>query len=302
MLEVDVSIRRIAPTAGRACWIMPNADRLRTTLRRAISSFRTTPGRRGRVVTLAGATEVFATGDLHGNLENFRTLLDRAQLRSHPARHLVFQEVIHGPLRYPDGGDKSHQLVDLIAALKCEFPGQVHYLPGNHELAQASGRQVGKEGDDLNERFRAGVASAYAPLDAEIYDLYCELFAAAPLALRTANRVLLTHSLPNRIALERFDPAVLERDAVAESELLPGGSVYALLWGRDTRAETVTDFLGRMDADLALTGHIPCEQGFATPGNQQVVLDCSREPACYCLFPADRAIDHARLVACVAKL
>jgi hypothetical protein len=281
---------------------MPNADRLRSTLSRAISAFRATPGRRGRVVTLDSATEVFATGDLHGSLANFRLLLDRAQLRSHPGRHIVFQEVIHGPHRYPDGGDKSHQLVDLIAALKCEFPDQVHYLPGNHELAQASGRQVGKADDDLNARFRAGVASAYFPVDAEIYGLYCELFAAAPLALRTANRVLLTHSLPNRIALERFDPAVLERESAAESDLLPGGSVYALVWGRDTREETVADFLHRMDADFAVTGHIPCENGFATPGNQQLVLDCCGEPACYCLFRTDQPIDHARLVAGVAKL
>jgi hypothetical protein len=281
---------------------MPNADRLRTTLRRAISAFRTTPGRRGRVVTLTAATEVLVSGDLHGNLANFRGLLDRAQLRAHPARHLVFQEIIHGPHRYADGGDKSHQLVDLIAALKCEFPGQVHYLPGNHELAQASGRQVGKEDDDLNVRFRSGVASAYAPLDDEIYGLYCELFAVAPLALRTANRVLLTHSLPNRIALERFDPAVLDKDAIAESESLPGGSVYALLWGRDTREETVAGFLDRMEADLLVTGHIPCEGGFATPNGRQMILDCAGDPACFCLFPTDRPLDHSQLVACVAKL
>jgi hypothetical protein len=281
---------------------MPSPERLRTTLQRAIASFRTTPGRQGRVVTLQDATEIFATGDLHGNLENFRQLLERAALARHPGRHLVLQEVIHGPHHYADGSDKSHQLVDLVAALKCQFPKQVHYLPGNHELAQATGRKVGKEDDDLNRRFRAGVSAAYAPSDGEIYGLYTELFAAAPLTVRTANRVLLTHSLPNRVAMERFNPEVLERDSAPGSELVPGGSVYALLWGRDTREQTVAEFLTRMDANLLVTGHIPCERGYDTPNPRQLVLDCVDSPACYCLFPADRSLTHAELVACVAAL
>jgi hypothetical protein len=271
---------------------MPNPDRVRTTLQRAITAFRTTPGRRGRVVTLEGAADVLATGDLHGNLDNFRRLLEIADLARHPGRHAVFQEVIHGPNRYPGGGDKSHQLVDLVAALKCQFPERVHFLPGNHELAQTTGRRIGKEDDDLNERFRTGVTEAYYPLHEEIYGLYCELFAAAPLALRTANRV----------ALERFDSEALERDVSADSDLVPGGSVYAVVWGRDTRDDTAADFLTRMDADLLITGHVPCERGFDLPNGRQVILDSLGTTACYCLFPADRALTHEELVGCVSAL
>jgi calcineurin-like phosphoesterase family protein len=282
---------------------MPSPERLRKTLQRAIAAFRTTPGRCGRVVTLQDATEVLATGDLHGNLGNFQALLDKADLVHHVGRHLVLQEVIHGPHRcYPGGGDKSHQLLDLVAALKCEFPTRLHFLPGNHELAQATERKIGKEDDDLNQRFRVGVAEAYAPNDDAVYALYGELIAAAPLVLRTANRVLLCHSLPNRIALERFDPAALERDVSTEADLLPGGSVYALLWGRDTREQTVIDFLARMDGDLLITGHIPSERGFEVPNSRQVILDCLGDAACYCLFPADRPLSHGELVGCVGAL
>jgi Calcineurin-like phosphoesterase len=281
---------------------MPSPDRLRATLRRANAAFRSTPGRRGRVVLLEGATEVLATGDLHGNLDNFRLLLERAELAARPTRHVVFQEVIHGRHRYPGGGDKSHQLVDLVAALKCQYPARVHFLPGNHELAQATERKIGKDEDDLNQRFRAGVSEAYAPYDDEIYTLYGELFAAAPLALRTPNRVLLSHSLPNRIALERFDPAALEREVASEMDFVPGGSVYALLWGRDTREQTAADFLARMDADLLVTGHIPCERGFDLPNGRQLILDCLGKPACCCLFPADRPLTHEELAECVITL
>lgn len=281
---------------------MPDPDRLLTTLRRAIAACRAAPGRRGRRVELEGAADVFVAGDLHGNVENFRQLLQKADLARHPGRHVVFQELIHGPHRYPDGGDKSHQLVDLVAALTCQFPRQVHYLPGNHELAQALDRQIGKDEDDLNQRFRAGVAEAYAPKDDAVYALYRDWFAAAPLALRTRNRVLVAHSLPSRSALERFDPAALEREPSEPADLLPGGSIYALVWGRDSREATAVDFLARLDADLLISGHVPCEQGFAVPNQRQVIVDCVGAPACYCLFPAQRPLTHDELVGCIGTL
>jgi hypothetical protein len=93
---------------------MPDPDRLLSTLRKAIQAFRDTPGRRGRSIVLTEARDVLATGDLHGNVENFRQVLHKADLGNHPGRQLVLQEVIHGPFRYAAGGDKSHQLLDLI--------------------------------------------------------------------------------------------------------------------------------------------------------------------------------------------
>src|SRR3954471_8869164 len=177
---------------------MPDPDRLLLTLRRAGAAFRDTTGRRGRVVHLEGADEVLAAGDLHGNVENFRLLLGHADLARHPRRHLVLQEVIHGPYHYPAGGDKSHQLVDLLAALKCQYPRQVHFLLGNHELAQVTGRRIAKEDEELNQAFRDGVAAAYGARADEVYAGYEALFAAVPLAVRTPNRVLLTHSVPSR--------------------------------------------------------------------------------------------------------
>src|SRR5260370_1171434 len=206
---------------------MPDADRLLATLCRAVTAFRATPGRRGRVVILPAGAEVFVSGDLHGNLENFRVLLKRAELERNPGRHFVMQEVVHGTFRYPLGGDKSHQLVDLTAALKCQYPDRVHFLLGNHELAQWTNRRIAKNDEDLLELFRAGVDLTYGDRGPEVCALYLELFATVPLAIHTANRLLLTHSLPNAGRLETFDPAMLERDNHEEAELEPGGAVHS---------------------------------------------------------------------------
>jgi hypothetical protein len=281
---------------------MPDPGRLLTTLQLAVDAFRATPGRRGRVVDLQGATDVLVAGDLHGNLDNFRRLLPIADLARNPARHFVLQEAIHGPYRYPAGGDRSHQLLDLIAALKCQFPRQVHFLIGNHELAQVTDRRIAKDDVELNDLFTEGVRSAYGTRADEVYAVYRDLIGVAPLALRTVNRVFLSHSLPPASLLSAFDPSVLERDESTDADCVPGGAVHALVWGRDTRPDTAAAFLQKMDADLLITGHIPCERGFDAPNGRQLILDSLGRPAGYCLFPADRPLTHPELLNCVGLL
>jgi hypothetical protein len=280
---------------------MADPDLRLRTLRRATQLFRETPGRMGRLVEIDDAADLLVAGDLHGNLENFRRLLLRANLTGNPKRHFVIQELIHGPYSYPEGGDKSHQLVDLAAALKCQFPGRVHYLLGNHELAQATGRRIAKTEGDLIHLFRQGVNAAYGLRAAEIHDAYIELFAAIPLALRTANRVFLSHSLPSAGHLPEFDPAVLWRETTP-GDVGPGGAVYSLVWGRDTRPETAAAFLHLVDADWLVTGHIPCDRGYDVPNDRQIVLDCICEPGTYLQFPTNRSLTLAALIEGVAFL
>ncbi|HEV2949394.1 MAG TPA: metallophosphoesterase [Gemmataceae bacterium] len=281
---------------------MPDPTRLLTTLRQAVRSFQNTPGRTGHLVHLAGPQDVLVAGDLHGNLENFRRLLERADLRSHPDRHLVFQELVHGPFLYPLGGDKSHQLIDLLAALKCQFPRQVHMLLGNHELAQWTNQWIAKKDTELNDLFRQGIETAYGGHAEKIYDAYLDLFAAVPWAVRTPNRVFLSHSLPRAALMEEFDSKAMTSDDLHPGDLIPGGQLHSLVWGRDTSVENVTAFMNKVDADWLITGHIPCEQGFATPNDRQLILDCMGTPAAYCLFPVNRPVTFQDLLEGVKTL
>lgn len=275
---------------------MPSPDRMLNILRRAIDYVKATPGRSGHLVRLQNCAEVLVAGDLHGHVPNFQVVLRAADLAAHPARHLVLQEVIHGQFRYPAGGDKSHQLVDLFAALKCQFPDRVHLLPGNHELAQWTDRPVGKADEPLNDLFRQGANEIYGAAGPDVYRAYCDLFKALPLALRTPNRVFLSHSLIPGRNLETFDPQRLEYERYEDREFVPGGTVYGLLWGRDTSETTAAEFLRKVDADLLVSGHVPTDTGYIVPNPRQLIVDCSQNPAAYVLFPADRVITHDELV------
>lgn len=284
---------------------MPDPDKILATIRRATALFRATPGRSGGLITLdeATASEVMVVGDLHGNIPAFRKILDVAALAKNPTRHLVLQELVHGPRMYPDdGGDKSHQLVDLVCALKCQYPDRVHLILGNHELSELTGRSIGKNGVPLNALFRKGVDTAYGERGADVYAAYLGLFAALPLAVRTPNRVFLCHTIPDGYELDNFDPDVYNLDAWPPEAMKRHGAVYALTWGRDTETETVDRFASMVDADLFITGHQPCDDGFRLANVRQIIIDGTDPYPAYCLFPTTVPVTIQSLLAGVAVL
>jgi hypothetical protein len=169
-------------------------------------------------------------------------------------------------------------------------------LIGNHELAQWTNQWIGKGDSELNDRFRQGVETAYGGDAQKIYDAYLHFFAEIPFAVRSPNRVFLSHSLPRSGSMDDFELQTLTSDDLHPGDLIPGGQFHSLVWGRDTTPANVSAFLQKVDADWLITGHIPCEKGFATPNDRQLILDSLGEPAAYCLFPANRPVTFQDLV------
>jgi hypothetical protein len=266
---------------------MPDPEKLLVLIRRATELTRVTPGRAGGVVAPADADDVMVVGDLHGNVPAFKQALDLAALGQNPRRHLIVQELIHGYRHYPeDGGDKSHQLVDVYSALKCQYPDRVHQILGNHELSELTGRVIAKNGRALNADFRQGIGTAYGARADEIYAAYRGLFAALPLAVRTENRVFVCHTIPDAADLDRIDLDLLKADAWPPEAMARRGTIYALTWGRDTAPETVDRFSTMVDADWFVTGHQPCDEGFRQANHRQIIIDGTDPYPAYCLFPA----------------
>ncbi|HEV3165268.1 MAG TPA: metallophosphoesterase [Isosphaeraceae bacterium] len=279
---------------------MPDPNKILATVQRAAELFRKTPGREGAVVSLEAADDVMVVGDLHGHLATFRQALMVAALPQNPRRHLVLQELVHGPWMYPDeGGDKSHQLVDLVSALKCQYPDRVHLILGNHELSELTGRPIGKNGVYLNELFKEGLATAYRDKAETINEAYHRLFVALPLAVRTPNRVFVCHTVPDYIDLDRLDLEILRTGIWPPESMVRGGTVYALTWGRDTTPETADRFAAMVDADWFITGHQPCDEGFRQANHRQIIIDGTDPLPAYCLFPAREVLSIETLMACV---
>ncbi|MGZ3379679.1 MAG: metallophosphoesterase [Isosphaeraceae bacterium] len=270
---------------------MPDPQEILATIRKATELMRSTPGRSGSVVAFDDADEVMVVGDLHGNLPAFSQALAIAALDWYPRRHLVLQELVHEINKNDDDRpDRSHQLVDLVSALKCQYPQRVHLILGNHELSELTGRIIGKDGHALNLRFRQGMELAYGARTQEVYEAYLVLFAALPLAVRTPNRVFVCHTLPDARYLEDLDLALLQADHWPEEAMKRGGTIYALTWGRDNTPETADRFAAMVDADWFITGHQPCDEGFRQANHRQIIIDGTNPYPAYCLFPALGAV------------
>lgn len=276
---------------------MPDPQKILATVQRASELFRNTPGREGAIIRLPeSAEDVLVVGDLHGNVPFFRHVLAQADLANNPGRHLVLQELVHGKYFYPDdGGEKSHQLVDIVSALKCQCPDRVHLILGNHELSELTGRPIGKDGVMLNTHFRRGIETAYGQSASAILEAYYQLFRSLPLAVRTPNRVLLCHTIPDGQQLDRLDAEILRTGVWTPESMKRNGTVYALTWGRDTNPETLDRFAAWIDADLFVTGHHPCDEGSARPNHRQIIIDGTDPYPTYCLFPAQGEITIDRL-------
>ena len=75
-----------------------------------------------------------------------------------------------------------------------------------------------------------------------------------------------------------------------------------MVWGRDFRPENAQLFAKLVGAKVLINGHDPCAEGFKTPNDWQIILDCCDRPACYVILPVGEALSHAQIVGRVEQL
>jgi len=240
-------------------------------LDRAAILSRRDPLRNGNVVALPEKDDVIILGDLHGDSENFRRVVDWASLHLHRQRYLILQELIHGGPRDASGGDRSFRLLEEAAALKCRFKSQVQLLLSNHDLCEVLGSVVSKGGKNVSAPFWKGIENVYGPEWPEVHGAYRRFLSALPLATRTPSGLFISHSTPQHSALKHFDYSIFER-SLAMDDYLPGGSVYALVWGRNHDQAAADEFARNVGVDILITGHQTSLPGVKTPTSRHIIL------------------------------
>lgn len=239
-------------------------------LREAARLIREDPERDGSLLTFGRAGQVVMTGDLHGNLTGFEKLQRFCDLERSPARRVILHELIHAEPQRLGDLDLSIDLLVRAAAWKCEFPDNVFFLQSNHELSQLCRHEITKGGRSVIREFERGVQERFGTEAGDVLAAVDDYLAALPLAARTGNRILLSHSLPDPLSLGSFDPDVLRRPLTPQ-DVAPGGSAYALVWGRFHTPAALDVLARRLDVDLFVVGHTPQEMGYAVIGRMIVL-------------------------------
>lgn len=248
---------------------------------RAAQANLNTPLRKGAAVHLPNKGRLLMTGDLHDHGLNFHRILKLAQLHKSPTNHLILHEVIHGPARI-NGRDLSIRMLARVAALKLEFPDQVHVLQSNHELAQCLGEGIMKDGVSVIDAFDEGLIMLFDERADEVREAMARYIKTLLLAVRCANGVFCCHSLPAPRRIERFDKTILDRvptdedlsGPVAGSRLSGGGagSAHDMVWGRHHNQKIADELAEAWNAKVFVMGHQPAEMGYETEGDTILIL------------------------------
>jgi len=273
-------------------------------LRAAADANLATAGRTGNLINVGpqSGDEVMITGDLHGHRRNFNLIRRLAALETRPHRHLVLQEVCHGgPTYLLNGGCMSHAIVEDVARLKIRYPDRVHFLLGNHELAELTDYPIQKNRQMLNVLFHLGLEQMYGPESERVREAILAFLRTCPLAVRMSGGVFICHSIPEGIDARPFDQTIFSRP-LDPLEFFERSDIFQLVWGRDHRPENARAFAELMEARVLIHGHEPCPDGFSTPNPHQVILDCCSDRACYVMLSTDREWTQADVVQRIQRL
>ncbi len=242
------------------------------------------PYREGSMLQMPGFGQIVMTGDLHGHFRNFDKLQKYAMLDRAPARHVVLHEMVHKDVQVPGDPDDSHLLLVMAAAYKCEFPDQVHFLQSNHELAQFTGYTIAKNGRIVIDDYNNAVRQTYGERQGEeVLAAMSDFIAAFPLAIRTPNRVWMSHSLPDIHNMDQFDPTIFKKP-MTRAEIADSRSAFLLVWGRRHTPEHIQRLADAFDVDIMITGHQPQDQGMGLYHDRLIILDSSHNHGTFLPF------------------
>ncbi len=232
--------------------------------------------RSGASVHLPRRGRLLLTGDLHDNPTHFMAVRRAAYLERSKDHHVVLHELIHGD-RLVSGVDLSYRMLCRVCQLVLQFPGQVHVVLANHELAQAFRQPVSKGAGDNLELFDAGLEWAFGDAAVMVEEAIEELVRAMPLALRTQSGIMLSHSLPSPHDMASFETGILDRQLVPADYEHRTGSAWKLVWGRGWTADQLSSLAQTWKTRLFVIGHAHIENGVEAPFTNLLVLNTDHE-------------------------
>ncbi len=235
--------------------------------------------RRGNLISLPSKGSFIITGDIHGHRRNFERIVAFADLKNNTERHVLLQEIIHGGPEDDQGGCLSFGLLFDVIRYKLEFPDRVHLIMGNHDTAFINNSRVMKAGKEMNAAMRSALDRMFKE-DSEKVKLTLKQFLfSQPLAVRCANRIWVSHSLPADRFFDKFDTGIFNRRLKINDVVRPG-SAYLLTWGRRTSQPYLGKIAHMLDVDMFILGHQPQSEGYSRVSDNLLIIASEHDHGC----------------------
>jgi hypothetical protein len=228
--------------------------------------------RHRNLVLLPDKGDVVVSGDIHGHRRNFERVVFYANLEKNPDRHLVLQEIIHGGPEDEKGGCLSFDLLLEAVRLKLKFADRVHFILANHDTAFITNSEVMKGGKEMNAAMRMALQRRFAAKTKEVESALERFLFSQPLAVKCANGIWISHSLPSDKMVEKFDFTIFNRSLKVIDVVRPN-SAYLLTWGRRQSKETIRLFAEKLGVDFFVLGHQVQESGWMSDEEKLIIID-----------------------------
>jgi hypothetical protein len=260
----------------------PAADIFRQTA----TALRGDPARQGNLLQLGDCGRVVVAGDLHGNGRNLSAILDHVRAGG---QTLVLQEIIHGPTDPADGLDHSVEVMLQAVRARIEENLPIHFLMGNHDLAQVTGSEITKHGQGVCKAFAQSVEAIYGRAGEEVLMAVETFCRSLPLAARFASGTQASHSLPSPHRMELADVDILDRP-MQPGDVRRGGAMYEWTWGRDQTPEQLTALAERLGVAFFVLAHRHLAEGRLDLPPNAIAINSDGPGGCVLEFDADEPL------------
>ena len=136
-----------------------------------------------------------------------------------------------------------------------------------------------KDGREMNQAVDIALQKTFPDAYEKIQHALKQYLFSQPLAVKTANRLWMSHSLPSDRLAEKFSPTIFARP-LQLSDFEKPGSVYLLTWGRNMSQPLLDRWADTFDIDLFILGHQPQVEGWACPGTNLLIIASEHNHGC----------------------
>ena len=200
-------------------------------------------------------------------------------------------------------GRKNDRSIDILESVKYNWENtdNFHPLLGNHEWSTISKVSVHKAGVNQSLNFEALLKDRFEDKWMKKLKEYEEFFKKLPIAVKTYNKVFISHGGPPK-GIKSLDEII----KIADDGYIGNDILYQILWNReeDFSEYDLRSFLRVVGCNAMIVGHTPVD-GFKLIGKEQLIVSSSytHGKKAYILLDLEKKIKDAEdIIKMIKKL
>ena len=242
-----------------------------------------------KLVELAKEGKAIVVTDLHGNFDDYKRYMDIwEKCKGNNIHFILTGDFIHAM------GIKDDRSIDILESVKNKYENSenFHVLLGNHEWSTISSVSVYKGGLNQSQYFERLLQERFADCWRKKLEQYQNFFKKLPIAVKTDNKVFISHGGPPR-NIRSIDDVV----NIADEGYLGNDKLSQILWNReeDFSENDLSIFLRAVGCNAMIVGHTPVD-GVKLLYDKQLIVSSSYTTGkkAYVVLDLEKKIKDAR--------